>query len=117
MGDPAAAQGHVLARYNLGNMYANGRGVSRDDAEAAKWYLLAAEQGYVLAQSTLALKYINGQGVPQDLVQALKWLSVAVILGDARAANDRDALAKSMTPGQVAEATKLAREWKPTPAR
>ncbi len=33
----AAAQGLSEAQYNLGNMYENGKGVSKDNAEAAKW--------------------------------------------------------------------------------
>ena len=34
------------AQFNLGVMYAEGRGVSQDDATAARWYQLAAAQGY-----------------------------------------------------------------------
>ena len=33
------------AQFNLGVMYANGRGVLKDEAEAVRWYRLAAEQG------------------------------------------------------------------------
>ena len=43
---PLAEQGHAEAQYNLGVMYRNGQGVPHDDAEAVKWYRLAAEQGY-----------------------------------------------------------------------
>ena len=42
---PLAEQGNASAQYNLGVMYANGRGVPQDYAEAMKWYRLAAEQG------------------------------------------------------------------------
>ena len=41
-----------MAQDNLGGMYANGTGVPQDDAEAAKWYKLAAEQGYATAVET-----------------------------------------------------------------
>ncbi|MFG6083666.1 hypothetical protein ACEUZ9_005388 [Paracoccus litorisediminis] len=41
----AAEQGEQVAQYNLGLRYANGRGVSRDDAEAVKWYRAVAGQG------------------------------------------------------------------------
>ena len=109
----AATQGHVLAQYNLGIMYANGRGVPRNDAEAVKWYRLAAEQGYALAQSSLALQYSIGRGIPRDSVQALMWFSLAAARGDSKSAKDRDETAKSMTPTQIAEAQKRAREWKP----
>jgi TPR repeat protein len=40
-----AEQGYASAQYNLGRMYANGDGVPEDDAEAVRWYRLAAEQG------------------------------------------------------------------------
>ena len=34
-------------------MYANGHGVTQDDAEAVKWYRLAAEQGDAAGQVIL----------------------------------------------------------------
>lgn len=41
----AARAGHTLAQYHLGWMYANGRGVARDDAIAKYFFELAAAQG------------------------------------------------------------------------
>ena len=41
----AAEQGHADAQYNLGLMYDRGDGVPENDAEAVKWYRMAAEQG------------------------------------------------------------------------
>jgi len=41
-----AEQGHAEAQYNLGVMYDYGEGVPEDDAEAMKWFRLAAEQGH-----------------------------------------------------------------------
>jgi TPR repeat protein len=57
--------------------------------------------------------YNEGQGVPEDFVQAHKWYNLATVNGDKPAAELRDALAKQMTPAQIAEAKNLAREWKP----
>jgi len=57
--------------------------------------------------------YDEGQGVRQDVVQAHTWYNLAATNGDKPAAELRDALAKQMTPAQIAEAQKLAREWKP----
>ena len=45
-------------------MYANGEGVPEDDAEAVRWYRLAAEQGLASAQLNLRFMYANGEGVP-----------------------------------------------------
>ena len=47
-------------------MYANGTGVPQDDAEAVKWFSLAAEQGHVDAQNNLGVMYDNGEGVSQN---------------------------------------------------
>jgi len=41
----AARAGNGDASYRLGWMYANGRGVARDDAQAAAWFRLAAADG------------------------------------------------------------------------
>jgi len=75
-------------------------------------YRLAAEQGHAGAQAQLGLMYTKGQRVPQDYVQAHMWLSLAAAQGDKRAPKRRDRLAKKMTPAQLAEAQRLAREWK-----
>ena len=48
-----AEAGDAEAQYDLGNMYAFGRGVTRDDAEAVRWLRLATEQGHADAQSKL----------------------------------------------------------------
>ena len=42
----------------------NGRGVPEDDAEAARWYRLAADQGHAIAQHILGIMYAHGEGVP-----------------------------------------------------
>lgn len=49
----AARAGNADARYRLGWMYANARGVSRNDAQAAAWFLLAAAQGDMHARRML----------------------------------------------------------------
>ncbi len=106
----AADQGFAYARRNLGVMYANGRGVPKDDAEAAKWYRLAADQGYAVAQFDLGFMYDNGQGVPRDYVKAHMWWNLAAAQGVEGAARNREIVAQQMTPEQIAEAQKLARE-------
>ncbi len=50
----AARRGHVPAQYQLGWMFANGRGVARDDAQAAAWFRLAAAKGDEPARRMLA---------------------------------------------------------------
>lgn len=109
-----AEQGVAAGEYNLGVMYFNGYGVPQDYAETVKWYRKSAEQGYAHAQFFLGHMYKDGKGVPRDYVQAYKWLSLsAAQAGAAANAGARDKLAAEMTPEQIAEGEKLAREWKP----
>jgi hypothetical protein len=44
------------------------------------------------------------------------WLNLAGAAGYADGVKNRDIVAGKMTPGQVAEAQRLAREWKPKAA-
>ena len=71
----------------------------------------AAEQGYALAQAGLGVMYDEGWGVQQDYVHAHMWLSLAVEHGYETAKEGRDEVAAKMTPAQIAEAQRLAREW------
>jgi TPR repeat protein len=57
--------------------------------------------------------YDEGEGVPKNLVQAYKWYSLAAANGDKPAPQLRDLLTNHMTKAQIAEAQKLAQEWKP----
>ncbi len=50
--EQAAAQGNAKAQFNLGLMYAKGRGGPQDFAEACRWYEKAAHE-YVPAQTSL----------------------------------------------------------------
>ena len=114
----ATEQGYADAQYNLGVMYDHGRGVPQDDAEAVGWYRKAAEQGYAKAQFNLGNMYITGLGVPLDYAQAHMWLNLAASRfppGEDRdqAVKNRDIVAERMTPAQLSEAQKLAREWRP----
>jgi TPR repeat protein len=73
----AADQGNHLAQYNLGDIYANGRGVARDDAEAVEWVRLAAEQEYDEALEWLRKAAKNGNANARD---ALKNLDAEIII-------------------------------------
>jgi len=113
----AAEQGNAVAQLFLGSMYATGEGVPQNYAEAVKWYRLAAEQGEAWAQYNLGVMYDKGQGVPQDYAEAHKWVNLAASRSQGedleKFAKTRVALAERMTPSQIAEAQRLAREWKP----
>jgi TPR repeat protein len=110
---PLAEQGDARAQSNLALMYDKGRGVARDYAAATNWYRKAAEQGDAEAQSNLAIMYATGRGVAQDYVSAHMWFDLAAAKGDKVAEKSRDKVAAKMTPTQIAEAQRLAHEWKP----
>ncbi len=76
-----------------------------------KWRPLA-EQGDADAQYGLGVMYAEGLGVPQDFVQAHMWFNLAGAGGYEPAPELRAIMAKHLTPAQVAEAQRLAREWK-----
>jgi uncharacterized protein len=114
----AAQQDDARAEQALGLFYFNGvAGVTQSYAEAVKWYTPAAEQGLPLAQFDLGVLYANGDGVPQDYVRAHMWFNLSAAQGDKNAIKDRDRIARQMTPEQIAEAQKLAREFKPRKPR
>ncbi len=83
-----------------------------DYATALKEWRTLAEQGDAIAQYNLGLMYANGRGVPRDYVQARMWFNLAAAQDNETARTLRDKLAKKMTPAQLAEAQRLAREWK-----
>ena len=110
---PLAEQGDASAQFYLGLSYENGDGVPRDYAIARQWYEKSAAQGDAKAQLYLGLQSAFGQGGPVDLVQAHMWYNLAAENGHLGAAVYRNDLAKQMTPAQIAEAQKRARERKP----
>jgi len=109
----AAEQGHAGAQVNLGTLYLVGHGFYQSDRQALFWFRNAVEQKEALAFAKLGLLYARGQGVPRDLIQAHMWYNLSAAHRLGQAAELRDALAQQMTPAQIAEAQRLAREWKP----
>ena len=83
-----AEQGYAEAQYELGRAYEIGYPypVFRNDAEAAKWYRLAAEQGYAAAQYKFGSMYrIGTRSVPRNDAEGAKWYRLAAEQGYAAA--------------------------------
>lgn len=76
------ARNDGYAHYVIGNYYADGYGVEKDEKEALRYYMLAAEQGVGQAQAILGEAYFKGAGVIQDDVQALTWSTRAAERGE-----------------------------------
>jgi len=94
---------------------------SGNPAKAAQQTRPLAERGSPSAQAMLGSFYEEGAGVPQDYVLAYKWYILAISRYDPETnfharqeiITSRDKLRRNMVPAQIAEAQKLAREWKP----
>ena len=81
-----AERGNAEAQTRLARMYAEGRGVTKDEVQAAAWFRKAAEQGYAAAQYNLGLMYEGGLlGATEDEAQAVAWYRKAAEQGYADA--------------------------------
>lgn len=77
----AAELGDMISQFFLGIIYYHGRGVTKDNFEAFKWFQLAAQQGLPEAQTNIGLMYEKGEGVSPDLKEGLKWFRLAAEQG------------------------------------
>ena len=109
----SAEQNNADAQCNLGYCYYYGNGVTKDEAEAVTWYRKAAEQNHTDAQNNLGLCYAFGTGIAKDYVEGYKWIILAAAKGSDKAKQFMAVLENTMTPEQIAEGQKLAREFKP----
>ena len=111
--DKAVEQGHTGAQVNLGTLYLRGEGAPQSSQMALFWFARAAAHEDPLAFAKLGMMYSQGRGVLQDFIQAHMWYNLSAAHGEERSAEARDELAKQMTFAQIAEAQRLAREWRP----
>jgi len=135
----AADQSSSYAENVIGVAYERGLYFTQDSAEAFRWYRRAANKIYDRPGNTwihspqynIGAMYASGRGTTQDNVRALMWFTLAVAFGDTKppdpfgiklvdtstytAPEQRDRLVALMTSAQIAEAEKLAQEWRPHP--
>jgi TPR repeat protein len=78
---PLADKGNPAAQYQLGTLYAEGKGVAQSDATAVQWFQRAADQGDAASQYNLAVSFAEGLGVPKDDASAAKWFRRAADQG------------------------------------
>lgn len=78
----AAKEGHSDSQFNVGLMYEQGIGTTKNEKEAFVWYKKAAEQGNTGAQFNLGVLYENGKGTPIDYTKANYWYRKAAVQGD-----------------------------------
>lgn len=78
----AAAQGSAAAKTRLGTIFHEGRGVPRDPARAAAYFLDAAHQGHPGAQSMIGVALHMGVGIATDRIEAAHWLMRSAAQGN-----------------------------------
>lgn len=76
----------------LSTYHREGRGVTKDPTEAARWLRMAAEQGHAVAQYGLGMLHVQGDGVSADAYEAVRWLQRAAQQGHDRAAEIIDGM-------------------------
>jgi TPR repeat protein len=111
---PLAEAGDPVAQNSLGALYDHGLGVSEDNAEAARWYEMAAQQGLPLAMRNLGNQYATGHGVAYDINLAQQWYEKAAALGDQQSAALLAHLRPATTPPVDAAAAPLPTFSAPT---
>ena len=110
-----AVEGHREAQFELGEKQFND-GAPEDKRAAWYWLCLAAQQRHAEAQYRLALFYREGlDPVQKDLAKAYLWYELAADGRVPGAARDRAAVARDLTPAEIAAAERRAIEWQPNP--
>jgi TPR repeat protein len=71
--EKAANQNHVEALLDLGLLYSDGRGVTKDPKRALALFRRSAGLGESFAQYQVGLAYDIGNGVRKDQKEAIKW--------------------------------------------
>ncbi|MGK5026624.1 hypothetical protein [Janthinobacterium sp. RB2R34] len=82
---PVAQAGNAKAQKLLGDLYKAGRDcpdLPGNDANAERWYLLAAKSGDRVAQDELVSLYLYGYGSVKNPARALPWLQDLAKGGD-----------------------------------
>jgi TPR repeat protein len=89
----ARKQGKAMARFEMTASEMSASGSSAD------------------AFFSLGLMYCIGREVEQDYVAAHKWFNLAALKGSLEAKKYRCEISREMSPGDIAEAQRMARDW------
>jgi len=115
-----AQRGDARAQCNLGILLENGvddngHAVKGNRPQAVKWLRAAAEQGLPLAQIKLAEMYATEPDRSGSHTTACGWFLLAALglrgVHLHRARSEYERIAAHLTPAQIAQATRFARNW------
>ena len=107
----AAEAGYSDAQYILAEMYLRGHGITQNYGNAVKFLRLAVEQGNVGAMTELGDILALGTAYPKDVYRAHVLFNLAAVRGAPKAAEKRDALAKTMKIEELLQAQAEAEKY------
>ena len=107
----AAEAGYSDAQYMLAEMYLKGYGITQNYGNAVKFLRLAVEQGNVGAMTELGDILALGTAYPKDVYRAHVLFNLAAVRGAPKAAEKRDALAKTMKIEELLQAQAEAEKY------
>jgi len=113
----AANQNHRLAQFNLGQMYARGQGVEKDEVTAAIWIRRAAQGGDAGAQFNLGDRCAHASthgadtAAPESRIESYKWFKLAAAQGYGSAVDRCDAATMRMTHEEVNEGNRRVKDF------
>lgn len=81
----AAKQWNATAQFDLGLMYARGKGVAQDTRQAFNWLHKAARNDHVEAKFYMGINFAQGIGVRQQPELARYWFKLAAKAGHPKA--------------------------------
>ena len=107
-----AANGDVVAQYQVASQFARGALGAPDIAKAADWYGRAARAGHAPSQYQLGALLQRGSGIDQNLTEARSWYAKATAAGHVKAMHNLAVLLTSEDggPRDYATAAKLFRK-------
>jgi len=82
-----------------------GRQIARNEAEISITAVTAEDL------LEIGMKYCTGHDVSQNLVAAHKWFNLAALKGSESAKQYRCEISREMSPADVADAQRQARDW------
>ena len=85
--------------------------MARMDMSLAETAEMAAGGNSAAALLELGIMYSTGRDVEQDFVSAHKWFNLAAMKGLTEAKEYRQEIAGEMSPQEIAEAQRQARDW------
>jgi hypothetical protein len=104
-----AEQGNERAMNDLGALYANGRGMAKDEGSAVRWFRRAAEKGDAKAISNLGSMYAEGRGVRKYEAEAVRLYRQAADKGEGMAMYNLGVMYEQGRGGLARNETEAAR--------